>query len=428
VAGLFEPTLHEMGAVGEAILPGAVGAALQRHRLLLPTRDPARLLGVLRTLCQDLGLSPLKDPGVPEGAFATPGWVVGLFPAADHVRIEAVTSPAAAPQPSVEMLALLRREVEPAPLPRTPALHQVIHGDDLLAVHLRPWSLRGLALTQGAGNVAEAVAHVEPSMRWVLLAKGWAEIAAGYLVITPQGAQVEDAAFVLSADLHLGTVLSLTPEGAAAWQAARAGALAPLAGLPARPALFHLRAGLDLQALLSRTPLPPGLLGLDLRDLARQVQECGALCTLYAGLCTPLSWGKLLLNDPKLTRGLPVGLFAALPRALSIAVTDLRKGTPPVQGALAVGYPGGQPVDWLQHLLSRRLDRLAVQSEARSAAGQEVFAVAADAAPGQLLAPQPAPLPEGVLMEGALDLVRLRAVEVFSKRERAELVVRTDHY
>src|SRR5262249_26777733 len=149
-------------------------------------------------------------------------------------------------QPAAELLALLGRPVDAAPLPRTPALHQVVHGDDLIALHVRPWLLRGLSLTQGAAMVARALALVDPSMRWLLMAKGWAEIAAGYLLITPQGAQADDAALALSPDLHLRTVLSLTPEGAAAWGAAQAGALAPLQ--TTQPALFHLRAGLDLQA------------------------------------------------------------------------------------------------------------------------------------------------------------------------------------
>lgn len=467
VAALFAPTIHGMGAVGAALFPESEGTspALLRHRLLLPARDAAALSHELRTRFAEMGLRPLDGTGLSHGAFFAPGWVLGIFPAADHVRIELVTcerdaalwldrgpqpeeipewlrKPGAPPPPlpsrsaqpprtrpeamSKAMLAVLLRPVAESAAPRTPALHQILAGDDLLAVHLRFSHLRALAMTLGAGYASLGVLGVDPSMIWTLVAKAWAETASAYMLTSPQGAQAEDAAFVLSSDLRMGAILSLTPAGTEAWSAARAAGLAPPRSVPSQPSILQLYASAGLPALFERTPLPPALNGLKPRDVAEAMHECGSICPLFAMLGAPLSWGQMLRKDSSLTRGLPVDLLEMLPGAVALSLTGLHRANPPLTAELTLSYPKGRSFGWLLGLLKSSLDREELRSEIRSSKDAELVSFAVKATPGQLLSPETQPLPPGVLAEAAVDLNLLRAAEGLSSSERTSLQSRTE--
>lgn len=475
VAALYEPTLQEMGEVGEALLaqtsqtaqpaqtaqtaPAAPPAAepLLRHRVLVPARDSAALIRQLQVACNELGLQVVRDPTLGGAACAFPAGILGLFAGADHVRIEILHSPiererqrqqaeaataqeelpdwlrkpgepprpASPPPPPPppsdapsRLLAALRLPPpalagEPAP---TPALHQVTRGEDLAALYVQPARLRSLALTRGAQVVGGALLAVDASMKWVLVAKAWAEIASGYLLMSPEGAQTEDLALVLSRDLHVGGVASLTAAGAAAWGAGKASALPPLAPTASEPPLFLFRLGLDLQSLLQRTPAPPALTGLSMRELADRVHECGSLCFVYASVAMPLGWGRHVLSDPQLARILPIGLLGALPSAVTLSLTGFSRGPAGAmlpQGALALAYPKDQPTSWLTLLTTPILSRLGAQAAPRSTPLGESFEIGLSGPPLQFLKPEPPPLGEGVLAEGRLDLERLQAAPFF---------------
>ncbi|MFO0577196.1 MAG: hypothetical protein U1A78_24585 [Polyangia bacterium] len=478
VAALYEPSLQEMGEVGEALLaqtgpaatatataaspaPAAAPAAepLLRHRVLVPARDSAALIRQLQVACNELGLQVVSEP-VPGGvACGFPAGILGLFAGADHVRIEILYSPiererqrqqAEAATAQEELPDWLRKPGEPprpAPPPppppsfsdspsrllaalrlpppslagepaqaATPALHQVTRGDDLAAVYLRPARLRSLALTRGAQVVGGALLAVDGSMKAVLLAKAWAEIASGYLMMSPEGAQTEDLALLLSRELHVGGVASLTAAGAAAWGAGKASALPPLAPTASEPPLFLFRLGLDLQTLLQRTPVPPALTGLTLRELADRVRECGSLCFVYASVAMPLAWGRHVLSDPQLARGLPINLLGTLPSAVTLSLTGFVRGpggTTLPQGALALAYPKDQPTSWLTLLTAPILSRLGAQAAPRPTPQGESFEIGFSGPPPQFLKPEPPPLGDGVLAEGRFDLERLQAAPFF---------------
>lgn len=468
VAALFAPTIRGMGEVGGALLPEPDGSspAMLRHRLLLPARDVATLARGLRARFAELGLRPLDGTGLQHGAFFAPGWMLAILPAADHVRIELVTcerdaglppeldpkpeeipewlrkpgalatpppppSRPAPPRPRPEttakaMLALLRSPVAAAQgaLPQTPALHQLIAGEDLLAVQLRFSHLRSLAMTLGAGHAGRGVLVVDPSMIWTLASKAWAEIASAYLLTSPQGAQVEDAAFVVSSDLRMGAVLSLTPSGVEALSSANAAGLAPPRSVPSQPAILQLYASANLPALFERTP-PPALNALKLPDVAEAMRACGPICPMFALLGAPLSWSQLLRKDGTLTRGLPVDLLAMMPSAVALSVTGLHRTTPPFTAELTLSYPKGRSFGWLLGLLKSSIERKELRSESRSTKDAELLSFAVDAAPGQLLAPEPLPLPPGVLVEAAMDLNLLRTAEGLSTSERTAVQSRT---
>lgn len=469
VAALFAPSIHGMGAVGPALFPEPEGTSppLLRHRLLLPARDAAALARELGARFAELGLRPLDGPGLTHGAFVAPGWALAIFPAADHVRIELVTcerdvglwvdadqkpeeipawlrkpgepatappspAPTAPPRPRPEttakaMLALLRSPVADSQgaLPKTPALHQIVTGDDLLAVHLRFSHLRALAVTLGAGYAGRGVAGVDPSMLWTLIAKAWAETASAYMLTSPQGAQVEDAAFVVSSDLHVGAVLSLTPAAKEAWSAARQAGLAPPRAVPSVPSILQVYASASLPVLFERTPPPPALTDMKPRDVMAAMHECGAICPLFAMLGAPLSWGQLLRRDTTLTRGLPVDLLEMLPGSVALSVTGLHRGNPPLTAELTLSYPKGRSLGWLLGLLKSIRERGVLRSESRTTKDAELLSFAVDANPGQLLATETQPLAAGVLAEGAVDLDLLRAAEGLSGSERTALQSRT---
>ena len=465
VAAIFEPTLHDMSGVGAAATSGAESPPpMLRHRLLVPATDVPVLVQGLRALCAELGLPAVGGAGAPEGTFGNAGLAIAVFPGKDHVRVEVVESrvdaardraridrddedlpqqlrkpgdgsqkqterppPPVPVPPTSAMLAVLASPpwAGRGPLPRTPSLRQVVGGDDLVVLHLRPWLLRDLSLTLNAAHLSAGIRGVDPSMYWTFLSKGWAEIAAGYLLISPEGAQIEDMAFGLSPDLHLSAVFTLTRQGAAAWGAARSGALAPLAPQQTAPPLFSVRMGLDTKALLTSV-VPSTLPDPRMRERVDMVHECGPVCILYAGLCAPLNWGNDILNDKRLARNLPSGLRQLLPGALSISVTQLHKergdkGEPGLTGAMAVGYPKKGPSTTLLDLVGPLLRSLNVQTETRSVGGQELLSISARTPAAQILAPSPSPLPSGVLMEWAVDLARLRLTESLSDGDRSAL-------
>lgn len=468
VAALFAPSIHGMGAVGAALFPEPEGTrpALLRHRLLLPARDAAALARELRARFAELGLRALDGTGLQHGAFFAPGWVLALFPAADHVRIELVTcerdvglwveadrkpeeipawlrkpgepetapprpAPTAPPRPRPEttaraMLALLRSPVaSQAALPRTPALHQIVAGDDLLAVHLRFSHLRALAMTLGAGHASGGVAGVDPSMLWTLVAKAWAETASAYMLTSPQGAQVEDAAFVVSSDLHVGAVLSLTPAATQAWSAARQAGLPAPRAVPSVPPILQVYASASLPALFERTPPPPALAGMKPRDVLGAMHECGPICPLFALLGAPLSWGQLLRKDLPVVRGLPFDLLEMLPGSVALSVTGLHRGSPPLTAEVALSYAKGRSFGWLHEALKSSIERGELRRKSRSTQDAEILSFSVGAEPGQLLTAETRPLPPEVLAEGAVDLNRLRAAEGLSASERTSLQSRT---
>lgn len=443
VAALFEPTCHDLGTVGRALFftePATAPTTLIRHRLLVPARDPAVLARTLHARFIALGLPPLAQPDLPD-TFAAPGWALAVFPGADHVRIELVVSerdktlvrlrqapPTAAlpeggsakPRPPLPvptltpLLAMLRRPVVFAAPPNTPAQHQLIYGDDFAAVQLRLSRLRDLSLTLTTDLMLSLLLEVEPDRVGSLSLRGWVESALSYRLLSAEGILVEDLAFTLSPDLHLGAVLSLTPTGVDVWTAARAAATDPLP-TDTVASFFQLRSSLDLRTLIQRTPAPTHLAG---RDLIQDVHDCGTFCRSFALLSTQLGWLKYVISDSILGQALKLNFVVAnLPGALSVSATELTQGMPPVRGTLVATYPKDHAIAVLQQLLSDRLrneydEGAAVQVASRSTATATLLSF------GPPSSAAPLPLPPATFFEATLDLNRLRNLPQLSRERR----------
>ena len=223
VAALFEPQTSDATLAARALIPEPLEKKVpgMRHRILVPSTDPALTTEALTTLLSAMGVSSNRS-GLASGCllYPLPDGVVAFAPQDRHVRIEILTGEVhhwETPRDQVmnEWKALCEQKPEASRLPMTPALHALLTGDDLLAMYVRPWQLRDMSSQWGSQKIVEALAYADPSQRATLLAVGLAEVAVGTLLMSPIGAEVDDVTVGFSAagPLRLKYTQSLTELG-----------------------------------------------------------------------------------------------------------------------------------------------------------------------------------------------------------------------
>lgn len=339
VAALFETESGELALAEGMLDPSSMkkGLAGFGHRILIPATDPDKLA---RAVAKLLPGRRIENANTDAAVFAFPGGedFAAVLPGKDLVRIELLTNEVRGiedPDPGKVPAGWLERirRAPKASLPATPALRHAADKQHLLAVYLRLWRLRALQVRHTKGLVLGALAYADPAQRPVLLAKGTAEISQGYWLMSPLGAETDDAAlgFGASDALRLHLVASLTEAGERAWRAGRERAAEAFA-LEKEDPVLRMRWGRNLLAMqeaAAPSELFTEMKGLD--DLFMAVRECGWYCPLSLMLRNPLGMSKAGLRLSGL------GSSAPVPFAADLAVLQLDPADPQgVKAALAV--------------------------------------------------------------------------------------------
>lgn len=350
VAALFIPQLNDLVLAARSVLPLTFerirdqGVPPLRHRLLIPATDSRALAESLLAVFEAADfVTPAAALKLAQGPrrhlLIGPGGLAALALVAepDWVRVE-LAYQGHPFDPDAE--ARLARYAEmlaapPAPQDRfdSPAWRLAAAGGHLAALHVRPWKLRDLASHIGAGHLVRAVLMADAAHQQMLLARGLAEVANASLLMSPEGAEIEDLAVAWDLDGGLRALVaaSLSEHGWQVWRAGlKAGRLPPMP--VADEALAWMWSRADLNTLLSSAGSLPALAQAREPDEAlRAIQQCGFFCPLHLLLRAPLGACRTALDF------VPVDLSNKLPRGLSLTLLDLHPGEPsrPVSAAVA---------------------------------------------------------------------------------------------
>jgi TonB family protein len=180
-----------------------------------------------------------------------------------------------------------------------------------------------------------------------LLAQGLSEVATGYLLMTPVGAEMDDVTIGLDVEsgLRLSFIGSLTERGQAVVQAGLKSA-----GKPPRPVhpdpVLSAWTGLDISAMLQAAPTPAAFEGPDRKkDVTMQLMVCGYFCYLHYLLRNPFGLVKtaLEMTGP--------AAFDRLPRGFGFAITEIagkQADDAPMRIAAAALFPAGTDLGFIQ--------------------------------------------------------------------------------
>ncbi len=345
VAALFEPQVGDLVLAARSLLvlsPAQItsdGLPGIRSRILVPAIDSQALAGDLALL---LGTMGLGDCSAQAGFFCTlpsGGGLVGLTAEEGWVRIEILTSEIPAGQHSwADRWQELRDQpVAAAKAIDSPAWRLAAGGRHLLAFHVRPWQLRDLASQINTGKIIEVLSMVEPAMRATMIAAGLAEVAGGYLLMSSEGAEMEDIAlgWDFSQGLRLSYVAGLTPRGEQIIRAGLKSGKEPLAAT-GKDLLATVWSRIDLGAMLAAAGKLPVFAEMKKpQAMVQAIQEGGVLCPLHFALRSPMGLARSLLEL------IPIDIKGFLPRSMSMALTGLklRPDQFEVQAAAALHVP-----------------------------------------------------------------------------------------
>ena len=346
-----DPTLVGLEA---HVAPRSVdGLSGLRHRLVLPASDPMALTGALARLARDHFRveNPAMVDGLPGAhAFPTEHGVFAVIPGDGLVRLELVTGDARAPTPGPQRVAYFRRMLISTPgskLPRTPALQRLANGQEALALHVRLWRLKSLALWLGTSDWLERLRAVELPSSAVEALK---PLAHTDYMMSPEGAEIDDVTFAIGGQgaLSLAAVWGLSEHGQGLLEAARRQAVQPLGATssgsrrlksdPARATpIVTLGLGIDLQALVGTASVPPSVDGLDVDVVWNRLDACGNFCWLHMGMRHPLGSIKtaLELATEAVASIVSLEIGDELPRSLSLVA----RRTKTVEVAFSASYP-----------------------------------------------------------------------------------------
>jgi hypothetical protein len=311
-----------------------------RHQLWLPATDPAVLTASLAaTLERVVAPYPALVEGH-EGARALAGddLVIAVLPGPDAVRV-VVFHAAVGGDPATRLAHMRDRFDAKAAAPAsTPALGLAIRSDAVLSAWLRPWRLRPLAAWAGAMEVEQALATVAAEHRALARIRGMQILLVAELLMTDEGAELDDAAVSLVVDqgvLRLRSAMSLTAEGEAILTAATKGAgETHAAAVDDAWADVALRA--DARAMLEATLPPPALAATkSMSEVARVLAEGGTFAVLYMGLRHPFGMVRIIEQQAK-TQRLPLPIDV-LPTAAQLVWRGKNGDVPQV--ALSLQWP-----------------------------------------------------------------------------------------
>ena len=357
VAALFEPQTSDATLAARALIPEPLQKSVPglRHRILVPSTDPALTLEGLTTLLTSLGTSFRRDV-LPGGGviFPLPEGFVAFVPGDRHVRVEILTGEIhhwEKPKKDVlaDWMALAEKPPESAQLPMTPALHALLCGDDLLAAYIRPWQLRDLMSQYGSMKIIEALAYVDPAQRATLLAVGLAEVAVGSLIMSPIGAEFDDITVGLSAagPLRLKYTESLTELGRKVYSAGLKEAGRPFT-LKMKNVLARATLPVNIGSLLDAAEIIEALSRAeDASEASQSFRECGFGCSLHAVLRNPMGLLKTLRKFAQYE------MVRHLPESMEFVLVDLDPLNPDrhFRAVLAARMPKGFDTGWLRDAL-----------------------------------------------------------------------------
>jgi hypothetical protein len=324
------PVVASLGEVPYDGPPGAVTPQLPaldgwmppvRHQLWLPATDPAVLTASLGATLERVATPYSALVEGREGARAVKGddVVIAVLPGGDAVRV--VVFQAAVGRDEAARLEHMRErlDVEDRASSRIPAPSLLTRPDAVVSGWVRPWRLRPLAAWSGSVELTEALAEVDAEHRAMLLARGMQIVLATELLMTDEGAELDDVAVSLVVDeevLRLHSAMSLTPEGEAIMEAASKGAGETyMAAVDDAWIDVALRA--DARAMLEATEPPPALgAGSRTVELARALSEGGGLALVYMGLRHPFGMLRVVEQQAK-TERLPLPIDT-LPTAVQL--------------------------------------------------------------------------------------------------------------
>jgi hypothetical protein len=415
VAALFEPQSSDATLAARALIPEPLEKSVPglRHRILVPSTDPALTLEGLTTLLTSLGTSFQRDT-LPGGGviFPMPEGFVAFLPGDRHVRIEILTGEIHHWEKSKKDIvagwkAMAGKPPATSQLPMTPALHALLTGDDLVAAYIRPWQLRDLMSQLGSQKIIEALAYVDPSQRAMLLAMGLAEVAVGTLLMSPIGAEVDDVTVGLSAagPLRLKYTESLTELGLKVFKAGLASAGRPFT-LKNHRVLAHATLPVDIGSLLENAQVLEGLgPAKDVHETFQAFRECGVGCYWHAILRTPMGLIKTLRKFARYEA------VQHLPLSMDFILVNVDPLNPEriFQAVLAARMPKGFDTGWLREALAvlerpvHTGGRLSTHLEMRAQMDHDAILVGFNINPLEVLDIEAQPAREGLLAVFKLD-------------------------
>jgi len=352
VVALFEPNLGPvaLGARFMAFTELHKGGPGIAHRVLLPATDSAKLAASVCAALETSGVRPRSEAKEWEelkgGTLYIPSSVDGflaVIPEDGYLRLEMNAFETHEPSADEGGLLAAWREIlgrSPAveELPRTPALEYAAAGDHFAVVYFRPWMLRDVAIQLAAAAGAIGVRLSSADRRQATMAYAVATARSAGLLMSPEGAEVDDLALSIDArsGLRLRLVASLTEYGVKLVRAGMKSA-AP-APEPVKAGAVDLTMTFDLGAYFSAAEIPGHLNELeDVGESQQAFHQCGTACYVYA-----LVRGSSGLWKWAVTKGeVAEGSEKWLPSSASLSLRNITPDSPeaPVSFAFTTQVP-----------------------------------------------------------------------------------------
>jgi len=367
--GATDPGLDRpLVPVKEAIGMGMKSAGLS-HRLVVPAKDAAALVGELRAILEKMGLADAPELagllGVKDGAVLSNGSkAVVVVQGTGFVRIEIVRDEPRDREPDGAGIALARAAVGAAPesVELTPAVFDMVHGGYAVSALVRVERFGRMYLQNTNQIIWRALGNADAESRERIGVAGASEVLQGYALMAPEAAMHDQVSVGLSFAEH-------TFRGRIVADLTALGASAVGAGLKSTPAFGVQVEGkplgsasvlLNLRAAASVARLPAILKPREgnrpgLQHLAELVRNGGSLCYLYFALDGGLALLAAMARSGPIFDVMDPAVL--LPVGLSANVLEIGPGG--VKGVLALAYPARTDADEALRVIGPHLRDLA---------------------------------------------------------------------
>ena len=306
VGALFEPPPPDLAADPLSVVDLTASRAT-RHAILIPVTDGKAFVESVEALF---------------GADKQPNWIEGEGPAwtarvpnvgyiavgieGDYARLTILSE--AEDVPADKAKALLRPRLRPvvtAPVD-TPALQELVAGDGLVAINLRPWRIAELATFYGSHMMARAMEFAPAESKSMMLAAGLAAVLSSELYVTGTKPEFDDWTYSLRPSddaVSIAAVASLTPHGRTLWDAGKT----DVAALPleAKDPIVEGFVRLDALKMLDASE-PHAAFDPKHPDRAFETfMECGMFCPLHAVHGAPVQVVDTMVGAAPMPGGIP---------------------------------------------------------------------------------------------------------------------------
>ena len=321
-----------------------------RHRALIPSADPVKLLRGLKMFVPLKGALPADTP-VLGGRTDGSAWrvrrdlIIATFPERDHLRVEVASEARGLPT---------LNEVSRSTWARTPALAALLSEQPTLTAHLKTWRLKDYATQSGYSVMRSAVETVtEPQLKAKLMAMGLAHVLNGELLMSERHLEIDDLTLALQINdrgVQLSSAMSLTPEGARALSVGLSSGATPHLKIQSTPIMTaHL--GFDWASTLNEVHelegVPQERWRSRLRNLTNIARECGPMCPLYVIMRKPM--GALKFLQATFATQDPLLISSWL--GARVVLTDFNPKSP--SGTIALALRADAQPDQVSALLTR---------------------------------------------------------------------------